>query len=290
MIWPKISNNLESRKSQVLENIETAEKQREDSEVKLEEYEEIIFKSKLEAKTIFNQAREKVLKDINAKREVLDKQIDDEIGNAEQEIKALRDGAPDKINKIAIETSSELIQKLMEWMMCFRYCVRHVFSECLWMSKFIKDSDYEKLSVEEIIKKSSAENEAGIFNNASQHWNHILFWKCMKPNGGGKIPEKLKKKIIEDFGSLDQFKKDFIQAGSTQFGSGWVWLSIKNGRLLVTKTANAANPLINGMKPILGWDVWEHSYYVDYRNRRPEYLNAFFDKLINWDFVSSQLD
>ena len=112
----------------------------------------------------------------------------------------------------------------------------------------------------------------------------------MKPNGGGKIPEKLKKKIIENFGSLDQFKKDFIQAGSIQFGSGWVWLSIKNGRLLVTKTANAANPLINGMKPILGCDVWEHAYYVDYRNRRPEYLNVFFDKLINWEFVSSQLD
>jgi F-type H+-transporting ATPase subunit b len=113
LILPKISNNLESRKSKILENIEAAEKQREDSETKLKEYEEIISKSKLEAKTIFNQAREKALKDINAKREVLDKQIDEEISNAEQEIKSLRDGAPDKINKIAIETSSELIQKLI---------------------------------------------------------------------------------------------------------------------------------------------------------------------------------
>jgi len=113
LILPKISNNLESRKSKILENIEAAEKQREDSETKLKEYEEIISKSKLEAKTIFNQAREKALKDINAKREVLDKQIDEEINNAEQEIKSLRDGAPDKINKIAIETSSELIQKLI---------------------------------------------------------------------------------------------------------------------------------------------------------------------------------
>jgi len=113
LILPKISNNLESRKSKILENIEAAEKQREDSETKLIEYEEIISKSKLEAKTIFNQAREKALKDINAKREVLDKQIDEEINNAEQEIKSLRDGAPDKINKIAIETSSELIQKLI---------------------------------------------------------------------------------------------------------------------------------------------------------------------------------
>jgi len=113
LILPKISNNLESRKSKILENIEAAEKQREDSETKLKEYEEIISKSKLEAKTIFNQAREKALKDINTKREVLDKQIDEEISNAEQEIKSLRDGAPDKINKIAIETSSELIQKLI---------------------------------------------------------------------------------------------------------------------------------------------------------------------------------
>ena len=113
LILPKISANLESRKSQILENIEAAEKQREDSEKKLKEYEEIISKSKLDAKTIFNQAREKVLKDINAKREVLDKQIDDEIFNTEDEIKTFRESAPDKINKIAIETSSELIQKLI---------------------------------------------------------------------------------------------------------------------------------------------------------------------------------
>ena len=113
LILPKISNNLESRKSKILENIEAAEKQREDSETKLKEYEKIISKSKLEAKTIFNQARERALRDINAKREVLDKQIDEEISKAEQEIKSLRDGAPDKINKIAIETSSELIQKLI---------------------------------------------------------------------------------------------------------------------------------------------------------------------------------
>ena len=113
LILPKISDNLESRKSQILDNIEAAEKQREDSETKLKEYDDILSKSKLEAKSIFNQAREKALKDINAKKEVLDKQIDDEIKKAEQEIKALRDGAPEKINKIAIETSSELIQKLI---------------------------------------------------------------------------------------------------------------------------------------------------------------------------------
>ena len=159
------------------------------------------------------------------------------------------------------------------------------------LNNFVKDTDLAKVSLEDIIKKTSNDpSKVGIFNTASQHWNHILFWKCMKPNGGGKMPGKLEKKIVEDFGSVDQFKKDFIQAGVTQFGSGWAWLSIKEGKLIISKTANAANPIINGMKPILGCDVWEHSYYVDYRNRRPEYLNAFYDKLINWEFVSSQLD
>ena len=159
------------------------------------------------------------------------------------------------------------------------------------LNKFIKDSDLEKLSLEEIIKKTSKDNsKAGIFNNASQHWNHILFWECMKPNGGGKMPEKLEKKIISDFGSVDKFKEEFIQAGITQFGSGWAWLSIKDGKLIISKTSNAINPIIDSMKPILGCDVWEHSYYVDYRNRRPDYLKAFIDKLVNWEFVASQLD
>ena len=158
------------------------------------------------------------------------------------------------------------------------------------LNNFIKNTEYEKLSLEEVITKSSKENKAGIFNNASQHWNHNLFWKCMKPNGGGKIPSKLEKRIISDFGSVDKFKAEFKQAGITQFGSGWCWLSINNGKLVVTKTANAANPLIDNMKPILGCDVWEHSYYIDYRNRRPEYLDKFVDNLVNWEYVESLLD
>ena len=158
------------------------------------------------------------------------------------------------------------------------------------LNNFIKDTDMANKSLEDIIMESSKDkSKAGIFNNASQHWNHNLFWKCMKPKGGGKIPSKLEKRIISDLGSVDQFKKDFIQAGTTQFGSGWCWLSISNGKLVVTKTANAANPLIENMKPILGCDVWEHSYYLDYRNKRPAYLENFFDKLINWDFVESNL-
>ena len=158
------------------------------------------------------------------------------------------------------------------------------------LNNFIKDTDMAEMSLEDIIVKSSKDNsKAGIFNNASQHWNHNLFWKCMKPKGGGNIPSKLEKKIIEDFGSVEKFKDEFKQAGITQFGSGWCWLSLNNDKLVVTKTANAANPLIDNLKPILGCDVWEHSYYIDYRNRRPEYLDKFVDNLIDWEFVESLL-
>ena len=158
------------------------------------------------------------------------------------------------------------------------------------LNKFIKDTEMQDMSLEDIIKSSSKDSsKAGIFNNASQHWNHNLFWKCMKPNGGGGLPSRLEKKLIEDFGSVDKFKEDFKQAGITQFGSGWCWLSLNNDKLVVTKTANAVNPLIDNIKPILGCDVWEHSYYIDYRNRRPEYLEKFVENLIDWEFVESLL-
>ena len=159
------------------------------------------------------------------------------------------------------------------------------------LNNLIKETEMSKMSLEEIIINSSKDkSKVGIFNNASQHWNHIMFWKCMKPKGGGTMPEKLKKRIESDFSSTDEFKKQFIQAGITQFGSGWCWLSINNGKLVISKTPNAENTLIQDMKPILGCDVWEHSYYIDYKNRRPEYLENFFEKLINWEFVESQLD
>ena len=159
------------------------------------------------------------------------------------------------------------------------------------LNNFIKDTDMAGMSLEEIVHNSSKDkSKSGIFNNASQHWNHELFWKCMKPNGGGSMPKKLEDRIKSDLGSIEEFKKQFIQAGITQFGSGWCWLSISNGKLVVSKTPNAENPLIHNMKPILGCDVWEHSYYVDYRNRRPEYLENFFEKLVNWEFVESLLD
>jgi len=158
------------------------------------------------------------------------------------------------------------------------------------LNNLIKDTHLQNSSLEEIVVKSAKETSmAGIFNNAGQHWNHILFWQCMKPNGGGAIPSELEKKLNEDFGSVDKFKEAFIQAGTTQFGSGWAWLAVNNGKLVVTKSANASNPLVDGMKPILGCDVWEHSYYIDYRNKRPDYLKAFLDHLVNWEFVASQI-
>ena len=159
------------------------------------------------------------------------------------------------------------------------------------LNKFIEGSDMSQMTLEEIIIQSSKNKlKSGIFNNASQHWNHILFWKCMKPGGGGPIPKRLKDRIESDFGSEEEFKKQFIQAGITQFGSGWCWLSIDNGKLVVSKTSNAENTLLHNMKPILGCDLWEHSYYVDYKNRRLEYLENFYEKLINWEFVESNLD
>ena len=159
------------------------------------------------------------------------------------------------------------------------------------LNNLVKDSDMQDASLEDIVVKSSKDSSmAGIFNNAGQHWNHILFWQCMKPNGGGAMPSELENRINSDFGSVDQFKEAFVQAGTTQFGSGWAWLAIDNGKLVVTKSANASNPLVDGMKPILGCDVWEHSYYIDYRNKRPDYLKAFLDNLVNWEFVASQLD
>ena len=158
------------------------------------------------------------------------------------------------------------------------------------LNNLVKDTDMKDSSLEEIVVKSSKDSSmAGIFNNAGQHWNHILFWQCMKPNGGGSMPSELESRITSDLGGIDQFKEAFIQAGTTQFGSGWAWLAIDNGKLVVTKSPNASNPLVDGMKPILGCDVWEHSYYIDFRNKRPAYLENFLDKLVNWENVASRL-
>jgi len=140
-------------------------------------------------------------------------------------------------------------------------------------------------NIEEVVKQSFGKN-AGLFNNAAQHYNHIHFWKWMKKGGGGnKLPGKLQKAVDSDLGGYDKFKADFIAAGTTQFGSGWAWVAVKDGKLAISKTPNGENPLVHGGSPILGVDVWEHSYYIDYRNARPKYLEAFVDNLINWDYV-----
>lgn len=152
-------------------------------------------------------------------------------------------------------------------------------------NNLLKGTEFEGKSLEEIVKGSFGKN-APLFNNAGQHYNHLHFWNWLKPNGGGAIPGEIEKKIIEDIGSVDKFKEEFIAAGVSQFGSGWAWLSVKDGKFVVQKTANGENPLVTGATPILGVDVWEHSYYIDYRNRRPDYLKAFVDHLVNWDYVA----
>ena len=150
----------------------------------------------------------------------------------------------------------------------------------------LKDSPLADKSIEEICKAAFAEKNAPIINNVGQHYNHIHFWHWMKPNGGGKkIPGRLQAAIDSDLGGYDKMRTDFIQAGVTQFGSGWCWIAKKDGKLTIMKTPNGENPLMHGASPILGCDVWEHSYYIDYRNLRPKYLEAFVDNLINWDHV-----
>ncbi len=149
----------------------------------------------------------------------------------------------------------------------------------------LKGTEWENKPLAEIVKGSFGKNVA-LFNNAAQHYNHTEFWKWLKPMGGGAIPGALEKALIGSLGSVEKAKADLIQAGVTQFGSGWAWLSVVDGKIVATKTANGENPLVHGGQPILGLDVWEHSYYIDYRNRRPDYLKAVVDNLVNWDYVA----
>ena len=156
-------------------------------------------------------------------------------------------------------------------------------------NNLLKDSGLADKDIVEIVKSSHG-NNAGLFNNAAQHYNHLHFWKMMKPNGGGNMPSNLEKKIIEDLGSIEKFKADFINAGMTQFGSGWCWLvKDKDNSLKITKTENGVNPICFGQTALLGCDVWEHSYYIDFRNKRPVYLKNFMDNLVNWEYVASKL-
>ncbi len=144
---------------------------------------------------------------------------------------------------------------------------------------------YAGKSIEDICKEAFAAKDQPVINQIGQHYNHIHFWNWMKKGGGGKkLPGKIEA-LVTAYGGYDKMRTDFIQAGVTQFGSGWCWLTVKGGKLEVTKTPNGENPLMHGAQPILGCDVWEHSYYIDYRNLRPKYLEAFIDSLVNWDYV-----
>ncbi len=153
-------------------------------------------------------------------------------------------------------------------------------------NKLIKGSGLEGQSLEKVVTGSFGKN-APLFNNVAQHYNHAHFWKWMCPKKQQKkLPHKLEAHLQKDFGSVDKFVADFIQAGVSQFGSGWCWLALdQEGRLVVLKTQNGENPLLKEMAPILGCDVWEHSYYIDFRNRRPDYLKAFMEELVNWEYV-----
>jgi Fe-Mn family superoxide dismutase len=153
------------------------------------------------------------------------------------------------------------------------------------LNKLLDGKPEANKTLEEIVLSS----EAGVFNNAAQIWNHTFYWHSMKPNGGGQPTGDLAAAITRDFGSFDKFKEEFTTAGTTQFGSGWAWLVIEGGKLKVTKTANADLPMKHGQKALLTMDVWEHAYYIDFRNARPKYIETFLTSLANWDFALENL-
>jgi Fe-Mn family superoxide dismutase len=158
------------------------------------------------------------------------------------------------------------------------------------LNNLVKDTPMASQSLEDIMKATAGDAaKAGIFNNAAQVWNHTFFWNSMKPGGGGAPTGKIAEAINTAFGSYDAFKEAFKTAGMTQFGSGWAWLAAKDGKLEIVKTANAENPLTKGYTPIITCDVWEHAYYLDYQNRRPDFLEAFLAHLVNWDFANANL-
>jgi Fe-Mn family superoxide dismutase len=159
------------------------------------------------------------------------------------------------------------------------------------LNGLLDGSDLAGKSLEDIIMATAGDAaKAGMFNNAAQVWNHTFFWNSMKPGGGGAPSGDLAAKIDSDLGGFDAFKDAFKQAGATQFGSGWAWLVVGDGgKLEVVKTPNAENPMTQGKTPLLTCDVWEHAYYLDYQNRRPDFLAAFLDNLVNWDFAAANL-
>ncbi|OQX11094.1 MAG: superoxide dismutase [Desulfobulbaceae bacterium A2] len=158
------------------------------------------------------------------------------------------------------------------------------------LNKLVTGSEFADLPLDKIISQTAGQAErAAIFNNAAQIWNHSFYWKSLKPKGGGEPPAALKQKIEAAFGSVEACKKELAAAAVSQFGSGWAWLVLEGDKLKVVKTANAEVPFTSGKKPLLTIDVWEHAYYLDYQNRRADYVNAVLDKLINWEFALQNL-
>ncbi len=153
------------------------------------------------------------------------------------------------------------------------------------LNKLIAGTEFADASLEDIIKKAPA---GGVFNNAAQVWNHTFYWNCLSPTGGGAPTGALADAINKAFGSFDAFKEKFSTSAATNFGSGWTWLVKKaDGSVDIVNTSNAANPMTDGVTPLMTCDVWEHAYYIDYRNARPKYVEAFWN-LVNWDFITKQ--
>ncbi|HOT83627.1 MAG: superoxide dismutase [Defluviicoccus sp.] len=159
------------------------------------------------------------------------------------------------------------------------------------LNKLLADApDLAELPLPELIKTATANpNRTAVFNNAAQVWNHTFYWHSMRPGGGGQPTGKLKEKIDSDLGGYDKFREEFKKAAMTQFGSGWAWLIVKDGKLAITKTANAGTPVEQGLGALITIDVWEHAYYLDYQNRRADYVDAWLDKLVNWEFAAKNL-
>jgi superoxide dismutase, Fe-Mn family len=156
-------------------------------------------------------------------------------------------------------------------------------------NELLADANLSATDLEGLVKEAASVGGA-LFNNVGQHYNHSFFWNSLSPNGGGAPTGDIAAKIDADFGSFDNFKAEFVAGGMGQFGSGWVWLVSDGGTLKIAKSANAETPLIDGMKPILVCDVWEHAYYLDFQNRRPDFLSCFLDNLVNWDFANENLN
>lgn len=158
------------------------------------------------------------------------------------------------------------------------------------LNNLLKDTNLAGQSLEEIMKATAGQaDKAGIFNNAAQVWNHMFYWHSLSPNGGGEPTGDLKQKIEAAFGSVEACKKEFANAAMTQFGSGWAWLVQDGDKVAIAKTGNAESPITQNVRPLLTIDVWEHAYYLDYQNRRIDYVNTILDKLINWEFAAANL-